>query len=205
MEWGLSVVTAPASEPISTADAKTHLRVDASDDDSYIDALVSAARSFVEQYTHRALITQTLKLTLDRFPWGNRYIQLPRAPAQSVTSIQYIDCDGVLQTWDSSNYSVDIKRQPGRLYPNYNQCYPSTRNIEEAVQITYVAGYGNSGTDIPTDLIHAMKLIIGQFYEIREASCPMTLNELPFGARALLDMHKLWYWGPFGVYRKVRS
>jgi hypothetical protein len=44
-EWTLTRLTGPNLEPITTAQAKTHLRVEISDDDAYIDLLVTAAGS----------------------------------------------------------------------------------------------------------------------------------------------------------------
>ena len=45
-----SVVTPAASEPITLTEAKNFLRVDGSDDDALITALISAAREMCEQY-----------------------------------------------------------------------------------------------------------------------------------------------------------
>ena len=67
MRYGLETRTAPDTEPVDTADAKKHLRVDTSDDDSYIDGLVMAARMRVEEYLQRALITTEYTLKVDQF------------------------------------------------------------------------------------------------------------------------------------------
>jgi len=64
----LTIVTPPAEEPVTLTEAKNHLRVDLSDDDSLISALIVAAREHAEAITRRAFITQTLKLSLDAFP-----------------------------------------------------------------------------------------------------------------------------------------
>src|SRR3954453_3955872 len=104
-------VTAPSTEPISTADAQLQCRVDASDEDALIDALVKAAREHVETFTHRALITQTWDLKLDAFPCTGE-IWLPKPPVASVTSITYLDTTGVSQTWASSNYRTDLPSGP---------------------------------------------------------------------------------------------
>ena len=65
---GLTLVTAPASEPVSLAEAKAHLRIEAADDDSLIGALITAARQSAEAHMRRALMSQTWRLSLDRFP-----------------------------------------------------------------------------------------------------------------------------------------
>ena len=64
------MVTAPAVEPVSLAEAKAQMRVDTSYDDTIIGTLITTARRSVEIITGQKLITQTWKYYLDRFP-GN--------------------------------------------------------------------------------------------------------------------------------------
>ena len=198
MRWAIEISTAPASEPISTAEAKTHLRETLSDatNDAYIDTLVATARKHVEKVTGQAMITQTIKLYLDRFPASDRPILLPRGPAASITSVQYIDTDGTTQTLSSSNYALDSKSYPARLYLAYNETYPSTRPIENAVTITFTAGYGASGSDVDADLLHAMKLLITHWYDNRESATSVLMNKIPNGVDALLSDYKMYYRGP---------
>ena len=103
--WNL--VTAPGTEPLTTAEAKAHLRVTGSDDDTPIDDIVAAAREFIEGETNRALITQTWDLFLDEFP-GTDEIVLPWPPLGSVTTVKYTpDADSSTTTYASSKYIVD--------------------------------------------------------------------------------------------------
>jgi len=55
------VLTPPTLEPIALSDAKTYLRVDFSDDDILIDALVTRARVYGETVTGRAIATQQIQ------------------------------------------------------------------------------------------------------------------------------------------------
>jgi len=159
----LSLVTAPAVEPVSLADAKGQLRLSLADDDALITALIVAAREYVETFTHRALITQTWDDTRDAFP-GDDVIWLPKAPLVSVTSVTYVDSNGATQTWSSTLYTVDAPTGPKArvacIVPNYGQSYPSTRDVINAVTIRFVAGYGATATAVPASLKHAMKLVI---------------------------------------------
>lgn len=181
--------TPPASEPITTAEAKSHLRVDISDDDTLIDSLVTAARVHVENITRRQLITATWVESFDCFP-DNRYcpIYLSKPPLASVSSIEYVDTDGNTTTWSSSNYRVDTASQPGRITPAYNEDWPTdVRDVTNAVSITYVAGYG-SATDVPGPIRSAILLLVAHWYENREAVViGATVKELPIAVDHLLS------------------
>ncbi len=157
-------VTPPAAEPITLADAKEHLRVSHSADDDYITALTITARRWCEGLTRRQLVQATLEYTLDGFP-ARGEIEIPRPPLVSVTSIKYTDTDGSEATWSSSLYTVDARSTPGRIYPAYGQTYPQTRAEPNAVRILFVAGY----SETPADLVHAMKTVIGHWYQHRSA------------------------------------
>ncbi|WP_025917676.1 head-tail connector protein [Herminiimonas sp. CN] len=69
--------TTPAVEPVSLAEAKLHLRVDFTDDDTLITMLIGAARVAAENICRRAFITQKWDLYLDAFPRQNFYGVLP--------------------------------------------------------------------------------------------------------------------------------
>ena len=192
-QWSVSVVTPPVSEPLSLADAKTHLRVTHSAEDDYITTLITVARDIVEKYTGRTLPTTTLKLTLDRLPYEYAAIQLPRSPVASITTFDYVDTDGANQTLASSQYDLDITRLPARVYTAYNASWPSVRPHRATVNITYVAG-----GSVPEPLIHAMKLILASLYGHREAECPMQTYKPSINEQYLMNPYVVKYWGYVG-------
>ena len=181
----LVLVTAPASEPVVLSEMKSHLRVDLADDDALITGLISAAREYVEGAARRALVTQTWRLSLPGWPEDDE-IGLPRPPLQSVSSLVYVDVDGAQTTWPSSNYIVDIDSQPGRLVLAPNISWPSvTLYPVNPVQITFVAGYG-SGL-VPTHYLQAIRLLVGHWYENREATdAGQPVREIPLAVESLL-------------------
>lgn len=188
--YGLVVSTAPTTEPLTTAEAKLHLRVDHSDEDTLIDNLIEAARNTIEARTGRALITQTLDMYLDRFPYGAEPILLPRPPLVSVTSIVYTDSDGTANTtWTSTNYIVSTSREPGRVSLAYGVAYPATYYAPDVVRVRYVAGYG-AASAIPEGLRAAMLLLIGHWFTNREAVVVGTIaTALPFAVEALIQQY----------------
>ena len=182
MTFRLALKTGPAAEPITTAEAKKQLNVTTTDDDSYIDSLVVAARQYTEQVTRRALITQTWNLYLDEFVSP---VLLPRPPLSSVSSIKYIDTDGVEQTTVTGVYTVDTDAEPGHVFTAYNQAWPTARQVEKAIDIEYVAGYGDAAA-VPQGLKHAMLLLIAHWYEHRETVNDFQVYDVPMGYAALV-------------------
>ena len=181
----------PATEPVSLAEARAHLQVDDNDSDTAISALITAARQYVEEYTGRALITQTWALTMDDVPSGTDSILLPRPPLVSVSSLAYVDGDGVTQTWASSNYRVDSNSEPARLTLAYGVSWPTPRDVSNAVTVTYVAGYG-AATAVPTAIRQAILLLVGDWFTNREAQVVGTVvGRLGFSVEALLSPYRV--------------
>lgn len=180
--------TALIDSPITVDEAKTHLRVDTADDDTYIETLLIAATNFCQNFQSRKYIEASLIDYWDRFP---KEIRPPWSPLISVTTLQYVDTDGVTQTLDAANYDVFVGSEPGRIKPAYSLTWPSVRDIAEAVILTYKAGYG-SASDVPDNIKHAIKLLVGHLYENRESTTASKLREIPQGVRSLLMQNRVF-------------
>lgn len=167
----LTLVTAPAIEPVTLVQAKQQLRVEVDDDNALITALIKAAREHVETFTRRALIAQTWDLKLDVFPCDR--VELPLAPVSAVSSIAYLDTAGVSQTWSSSYYRSVLfsgpKARRSYIEPAYGYTYPSTQAVSAAVSVRFVAGYGTDASSVPEALKAAVKLIVAHLYSNRGA------------------------------------
>lgn len=158
---------------------KRHLRIDADDTDfdDLLAELIRAAREAVEHDADVCLLTQSWELTLDSFPSSSdTAIELPKRPAQSVTSISYVDTNGDTQTWDEDEYQVDVSStvRRGRVRPAYGMDWPTTRDQLGAVRIEFVAGYGDTAADVPRLLKQAMLLWIAASHELPEAVVVLT-------------------------------
>lgn len=166
--FGLSLVTAPASEPITLNEAKAQCRVELDNtyDDTYIGTLIVSAREYLEKAMGRRFINSTWDLVID-YPLPDYEISMPYSPLSSVTSFSYIDSGGTTQTWASTNYGVDTYSAVGRIYRAFGVVWPVTRDIQQAVTIRHVAGYGATATSVPANIKHAMKLLVSHHYEIR--------------------------------------
>lgn len=191
-EYKLKLITPPVLEPLTTAEAKAHLRVDFSDDDTVIDGYVKAAREMAEAYTWRAFLTQTWDLFLDQFPCGDR-LNLPRPPLQSVTGVYYTPEGAAEQTWASSNYHVDTYGEPGGVVLRTGYTWPSdTLQSVNGVRVRFVAGW-TAANLLPVSLVQGVKLVLGHFYENREGiviAQGVSIAELPMGIQWVLDAER---------------
>jgi uncharacterized phiE125 gp8 family phage protein len=165
----LVLTSGPAAEPLDLDALKEHCHVDGSDHDGYLTTLGKAARERVELDTGRALITQTWTLYRDRFPTCDDVaVLLSPSPVQAVNSITYTDTAGASTVWTATEYQVDVHDIRGRVLPVFGYTWPSTYEQMNAVAIEFDAGYGADGSDCPEALLHAMKLLVGTWFEHRE-------------------------------------
>jgi uncharacterized phiE125 gp8 family phage protein len=197
----LKLITAPEDEPLTLAEAKAHLRVESTDDDTLITSLISSAREAVEGHTQRSLMLQTWELALPAFPTVCRAdaslylfaIQIPKGPLSSITSVKYVDESGVLQTMDEADYQPDDHSEPPQLVPAYGTTWPATRAQPNAVLIRYVAGYAEA-ENVPAQIKAWMKLRIATLYENRE-SVVSGVQSQELGGQfvdRMLDAYKIW-------------
>lgn len=171
------LLTAPAAEPLSLAEAKAFLRVEHDDDDDVIGVLIASARIHVEALTRRALITQIWRRTLDAWPADGRLIVLP-APLAALVAVRVYDSDGTPSALDLQNFVVDTAgsrlvfapwalMQPGR----------AAAGIELDVSV----GYGGAAEDVPEPLRQAVRLLTAHAYENRgnaDLAVPATVAAL---------------------------
>lgn len=184
-----NITTPPVNPAVSTADIKTHLRITGTDEDGYLDSLVSVATAYAQNFQNRQYITATYQMFLDDFPLCE--IRVPRPPLQSVSSIQYYDATGTQQTLSTSIYEVDNNGPVGRIVRADDQTWPEVDDRLNAVTITYTAGYGDDASDIPSETIHAIKLMVGHWYLHRENTQDIKPQSIPAGAEALLSFNEL--------------
>lgn len=163
---GLTLTVAPGSEPVTLAEAKAHCRVDISDDDALLTALIVAVRQRAEALTGRALVTQQWKLTGEAFPTGA--LGLPRPPLVSVQTVKYLDVDGVQQTLSSGAYDVHTSELLGTVAPIWGTEWPPIRSQIGAVEINYTAGYGAAAA-VPQAIKAWILCYIAAAYDNRSA------------------------------------
>lgn len=187
---GEKIITEPVKEPVTLHDLKSHLRIDSSDEDTLIASLGRAARRYCEGYTSRSFINTVADFTFDGFPSGSCPIVIHRAPLVSIASITYLDSAGDSQTWASSSYRVDLNSEPGRVEVAFGEAYPTTRGVVGEVTVRAIVGYGTDPSNVPDDIVAAIKLMASHLFENRGGvEADVSFSELPLGVRSLLDAH----------------
>lgn len=191
--------TAPIAEPITLTETKLHLRVDNTDEDVGITAMIAACTAHLDGkdgILGRCLVPQVWDFYLDAFPAD--CIEIPLAPLLSVTSITYTDLDGDTQTVSISDYEVDAASEPGRIVPG-DAGWPSTLDVVNAVKIRFRAGYEGDedaspvgATGVPAAIKLAMKQIIAHWFNARESvAIGVSTGEIPMTASMLLAPYRM--------------
>ena len=192
------ITSQPATEPITTAEAKAHLRVDFADEDTYIDTLIASARKYCEQYTNRVFITQTWRQNEDCF---SNPIELKVNPVISLTSLKYYDTNGTQQTVTDAAATLqkDFNSDNAKLYEGTTTSFPSISTaVINPIEAITVCGYG-AASDVPEDIKHAIKLMVSHLYENREminVTIALAMQiEMPVVIKALLAPYRLKVFG----------
>lgn len=157
------LVITPPEAIISAADAKARVPALAGAADAVVDAQIAVATVAAQNYIGKAIGVQTLEWRpeecVSRYryeslaspywatngPWGWRgygaTFALPMPPLVSVTSLKYLDSDGVEQTYDAANYIVSGVGGRGRITLKSGSTWPTVGAYPEALRIRFVAGY----------------------------------------------------------------
>ncbi len=193
--------TQPAVEPVTLAEAKSHLRVDTADDDTYITGLIRAAREWCEQYLDRTLVHTQWVMRFDRFPPdGTHDIELPRPPivasgTATAVALTFTFENGTTSTYSTASYRVDRASTPGAVKTLYGQAWPPHLQDDNSISVTWWGGYGPSGSDVPQSIRHAMLMLVAFWYDNRSTVLVGSISkQLEFAVESLLSSQK---WGSY--------
>jgi uncharacterized phiE125 gp8 family phage protein len=159
------LLTGPAAEPVTLAEAKLFLRVEHDDDDDLIEALIAGSRIHVEAQTHRALITQSWRLVRDAWPDNGRLGVLP-VPLLSLVAARTYDAAGSAHTIDTAAFTLDKASAPA-LLAFMPGALPAPGRAAAGIEVDITAGYGASAASVPEPLRQAIRLLTAHWYDNR--------------------------------------
>lgn len=158
------LITPPALEPLTLAEARAWLRLDGAEEDSLVSALIVAARMAVERASGRLLIHQQWRILADGWPPGGR-VGLPLAPVSAVSAVRVIDGQGSAETVPGTAYRLELQRSPPTLVLTAPVADPGRSS--NGIEIDLTCGYGPAAADVPEPLRHAIRLLVARWFENR--------------------------------------
>jgi hypothetical protein len=160
----LLLTTPPVQEPLTMDEVRSYLRLSGEHEDGLLSTLMAAARAHVETITGRALLKQRWQMDLrPPYPLSSPLvrrmekhivIQLPKPPLLEIESLTV------------NEKAILFTQEEGKVIL-------STRFWDEAIRISYWAGYGETGTSLPPDLKMAVLMATRCFYDHQEADLPL--------------------------------
>jgi uncharacterized phiE125 gp8 family phage protein len=174
--------TPPVAEPVSLAEAKAHLRVMHSDEDTFISTLISTARHVIEQRYDLALMAQGWSVFADKWPMQGVF-NLPLHPVSSIIDIKIYGDDDVAATLDPAHYYLESASKPARLVLRNGRVFPPPARRVNGIEIKLTAGFSS----VPTVIKQALLIILADLYASRG---DVDAGELPLAARELLAPYR---------------
>jgi uncharacterized phiE125 gp8 family phage protein len=158
----------PAVEPVTLAEAKAHLRLDHDSEDALLSGLIRAARDEVEKSTGLALIDQSWRLALDRWPRHGCAL-IARHPVKAILSVTAYGPDGEASLIAPETYQFDALSRPARLH---FEAQTAPLRAMNGIEIDFSAGFGEAGPDVPDLVKRAILVLVAHWFEFRAAFGP---------------------------------
>ncbi|MYL98411.1 hypothetical protein GR702_11615 [Novosphingobium sp. FGD1] len=177
MDWTrLKLIAAPTAPVVTLDEARDHLRISHDLDDTYIEHLIATATAVIEGPTGAgiSLAPARWQLTMDHLP---RHFDIDLCPVMSVDKIT-LNGENV----PPLSYRCDLDSVPARVHV----AFPSVRHDLGSVKVEFTAG----NETVPSDLRHALLMLISHFYEQREAFAASDLKEVPFAVGAIISRYR---------------
>lgn len=184
------LVTAPAVEPITTTEAKAFCRAEHTSEDALFTSLIAAARRYVERDTGLALVDQDWRGTFNA--WDTRGLRLRPHPVTEVGSIE-VWTGSAFEAQDVDDFQFIVGR-PALLLPNEGTAPVQPQRGLAGVRVEFTAGFGAAATDVPEDILTAMKQLVAHWFEQREPTAVSqslsVVGDVKFTVASILSQYR---------------
>jgi len=160
------------NEILTGQDVKDYVRIDTAADDNIINAMISQARIWCENYISRDIVAKNRTYYLDK---TNGLFDLPFGP---VTSIEEITVDGTVTT----NYEI---------LGLDNETVELDGGSAERVKITFITSGLNDSL-----IKQAMLQLVSTYYDNRSdisSDAKQSENEIPTSTKKILNSYKAMF------------
>ncbi len=157
-------LTPPSLEPVSLAEAKLFLKLDAADEDGLLGTLITAARLMIEAGAGRMMVDQTWRIVLDRWSESGE-IRLPVSPVSQIVAARVFDVLGLAREVAADALVLDRMADPPVI--RIVREVPEIGRAHGAIEIDVVAGFGATAASVPAPLRQAILRLAGRWFERR--------------------------------------
>lgn len=188
----VKLITPSTLTPVTLTEAKEHLKVTGSDEDTLIQTYLNAAIKRVENYRQSPVMSSEWELYATH--WRTSF-NLQKHPVTVINSVKYYDDDNVLQTVDSANYRLQDFRVPCRLEFDSDFTEPSFYDREFPIVVNFQAGFTYAASGNYALIKQVVFLEIGTFNEIRQtelAGMGLANVQMKNASIDLLDSESMW-------------
>jgi uncharacterized phiE125 gp8 family phage protein len=142
---------------VTLDDLKSQVHITHDVQNATLTAYLEMATKYAEDYQRKSYINQQWELTLDCIPVAP--LKLLRGPVTQLLSVKVYDSENNETDVDLSNFYLETSHHPAKLILTEDGEWPSvTLRSVGGVKITYSTGYGVDGTNVPSEVKHAIKL-----------------------------------------------
>lgn len=177
-----------AGTPLVTlADAKEHLRVTDSSENTLIVGMVAAACAAVGEEAGRVMSQETWEIADYGF---SGLVKLPKSPVLALTSVKYY-VDGTLTEATLADFRLYQGNDYTLVGPVESAAWPNLQSRPDGTVIRFTTGY----SALPDTLRMAVLLTVEHWFENRGIVTAAPMTELPRAAEYLIGMEKLGWAG----------
>jgi len=191
----VKVINPNAGLVVPLATLKAHCYVVGTQDDALITEYAASATDLAQNFTGRFFLQTVAEYRMDGFPNANSFY-IPRPPLISVDKIEYYDVDGVLQEFDLNKLYIVKEERIGRVVLKSGESWEKTESGRpNSVIVTFKSGYGNTSTDVPSDIRNAIRLMVASSFENRQEDYVIQgvgIKSLSEGAKYILWSYRVF-------------
>ena len=161
--WTLTRQSSPSGLAVTLQEVKDHLRISGNSQDDELTLLIEASTEKLERDINRGLLQANWQQAMFDFPCDGEQIDLMMGSTTSVSSITYVDTDGVTQTLDASKWSYSNAR--GGVFSEDSDGWPevSKETKSDKVFVNFVCGVPDASC-VPRIMKQAILLETGRAY-----------------------------------------